>query len=215
VPVVRFPGQEPTSGPLADPNLDPLVRLDVVLQQLARARAEWDEAVAAADNAAESAEGIDKTRAAVRVAFDRWSAISDMADALAKDARRARPLDRDFEKLYQATFTELREQFADGGPHYDLLCERVAGLHVRLKRMERSTREYPAAEHARLNHQLLSYINQLQRYTEAMKTESISREAQGVAEKLLQVVERNLATSHPELWRSVVRDVRLALESAA
>jgi hypothetical protein len=217
VAVVRFPGADPATGPLADPNLDPLARLDVVLQQLARARAEWEAAVALADEVAENApvpEHVERARAEVRAAFERWSPIADQADRLAKDARRARPMDGGYQKLYQHTLEDLKGQF-DGGPHYDLLCERVAGLHVHLKRMETSTREYPAADHARLNQQLLSYINQLQKYTEAMKSESISKEAQGVAEKILLIVEKNLATSYPELWRGVMREVRTALESVA
>jgi hypothetical protein len=217
VPVVKFPGPEATSGPLADPNLDPLARLEVVLHQLARARAEWESAVAETDAAEEydaPADVLEKARAAVRVAFERWSVVAAQADELALDARRAKPLDQDYEKVYRQTLKDLQEQF-DGGPHYDLLCERVAGLHVRLKRMEASNREYPAADHARLNQQLLGYINQLQKYTESMKSESISREAQSVAEKILMIVEHHLATSYPELWHGVMREVRSALESAA
>jgi hypothetical protein len=217
VPVVPFPGQEATPGPLADPNLEPLERLDVVRRQLSRARAEWEAAVVAEDAAEEydaPPELLDKARAEVRATYARWSTIADQADELARDARRSQPLEQSYEKAYKATLKELQEQF-DGGPHYDLLCERVAGLHVRLKRMEASPHEYPAPDHARLNQQLLGYINQLQRYTEAMKTESISREAQGVAEKILLIVEKHLATSYPELWRGVMHEVRSALESVA
>jgi alkylation response protein AidB-like acyl-CoA dehydrogenase len=217
VSVVKFPGSEPTSGPLSDPSLDPLARLGVALQQLARARTEWEDACSVADEIAgdgpDRRDELEQARIIVRAAYKRWSEIGKEAEQLAAQAHRAKPAD-DWQKVAEEKLRELQEQF-DGGPHYDLLCERVAGLHVRLKQMEASGRDYPAAEYAYLNQQLLGYINQLQRYTEAMKTESISREAQGVAEKILQVVERNLATSHPELWRGVVRDVRQALESAA
>jgi hypothetical protein len=197
--------------------LDPLARLDVVLQQLARSRKDWDAAVVEADQAYENGRAAEVQRelqAVVRTAYDRWNEISAQADKLAKDAHRGEPMDDGFEKEYQQTLEQLRDQF-DGGPHYELLCERVAGLHVRLKRMEANIREYPAVDHARLNQQLLSYINQLQKYTEAMKSESISKEAQGVAEKILLIVEKNLATSYPELWRGVMREVRVALESVA
>lgn len=219
VPVVRFPGSnEPKSGPLADPSLDPNARLKVVLRELQRSREEWERTCAALDGLEEIDDVDHKTlataRAMVRSSYDRWATIAAQADTLATDMRRAAPLRTEYEQLYEEKLSELKEQF-DGGPHYDLLCERVAGLHTRLKMMERSTHEFPLIEHARLNQQLLSYINQLQKYTEAMKSEQISAEAQGVAEKLLMIVEKSLATSYPELWHTVMRDVRVALESAA
>lgn len=184
------------------------------------ARAELEEAQAALraleeDGAAQGSQGkkaIAAARASVRTTYARWHKLTEDADDLAERCRRGRT-SIDYAKLYNETLRQLREEF-DGGPHYELLCERVAGLHVRLKEMEGVGRAYPPQEHARLNAQLLAYVNQLQKYTETMKSESISREAQGVAEKLLMIVEKNLATSYPELWRSVMREVRLALEAA-
>lgn len=222
VPPLRLVGSEPPrSGPLADPNLDLAARLVLVLQALAMARAELTEAQATLaaleqDGAAEGPQGrrkIATARAAVRTAYVRWHELTKDADELAERCRRART-STDHGKLYAETLRQLREEF-DGGPHYELLCERVAGLHVRLQEMEQAGRAYPPTEHARLNAQLLAYVNQLQKYTETMKSESISREAQGVAEKILMIVEKNLATSYPELWRGVMREVRLALEQAA
>lgn len=203
------------SGPLTDPNLDLAMRLSLVVQSVGMARAELEEAQNTLTllEADASPKALASARAAVRTAYARWHKLTQDADELAERARRSRA-STDFSKLYRDTLRQLEEEF-DGGPHYHLLCERVAGLHMRLKEMERAGRAYPPAEHARLNQQLLGYINQLQKYTETMKSESISKEAQGVAEKILLIVEKNLATSYPELWRGVMREVRLALESAA
>lgn len=217
MPVVPLRGSEPPrSGPLADPNLDLALRLSLVLQALGMARAELDEATVALQRIPTSAAPklLASARTAQRGAYARWHKLTADADELAERARRART-SIDFAKLYDETLAELQDEFQSGGPHYDLLCERVAGLHVRLREMEQAGRAYPPQEHARLNTQLLAYINQLQRYTEAMKTETISKEAQGVAEKILMIVEKNLATSYPELWRGVMREVRMALEQAA
>jgi hypothetical protein len=207
-------------GPLADRNLDPLVRLETVVNQLGRAAKEFDDACQKLDqleanaNPAGKNGRVERARYEAREAFSRWDALSDQADDLAKAIRRAQPLDSAYEKMYRAGLAELTEQF-DGGPHYVLLCERVASLHARLRQIESGALDVPSIDHARMNQQLLSFINQLQKYTEAMKSEQISAEAQGVAEKILMIVEKNLATSYPELWRGVMREVRQALESAA
>ena len=214
--MVRFPGPQDKSGLLADPALDPTVRLRLVLEHLERLRAEWVEACKTLDELDETEverKVIRGARLEVREAYERWDHVSQQADFLATDLRRAAPDANRYEQLYRATLGNLKEQF-DGGPHYDLLCERVAALTARLRRMEEGPREYPPLEHSRLNQQLLGYINQLQKYTEAMKSETLSKEAQGVAEQILMVVEKNLSVSHPELWHSVMRDVRQALETA-
>lgn len=218
MPVVAFPGSDSMAGLFGDPNLDPHTHLKVVLQHLARCRHDWEAACDRNDELEEQGSALEhdlrRARADVHAAYAAWLEVAQQADTLAKDVRRGQPDSDTYERLYRVTFNDLKQQF-DGGPHYDLLCERVAGLHVRLKRMEAGAREYPAIEHARLNQQLLKYIAQLQRYTEAMKSEQISAEAQDVAEKILIIVERSLSTSYPELWHVVVTDVRRALESAA
>jgi hypothetical protein len=203
---------------LSDPNLDPKERLRLVLEALGRAHDEWDEAQRVTDDIdpMDEPEALGLARRACRDAYRRWFEISNQAAELAEQVRRtelelrlAPALQRQRDDLIQS----LREQF-DGGPHYDLLCERVASLTVRLQSMEASGRQYAAQEHAALNGQLLTYVNQLQKYTEAMKSESISREAQSVAEQILALVERHCATTYPELWLGIMKDVRGALEAA-
>lgn len=204
---------------LDDPALDPQHRLQTVLDQVHRLREEWEEAQRIADDIdpVEMPEELGLARRAIRDCYQRWHSASAQAAALADDVRKAAlemPAAADWDRLHAQTLQDLTAQF-DGGPHYQLLCERVAGLHVRAKRMEASGRDVPASEHAQINAQLLGYINQLQKYTEAMKSESISREAQGVAEEILALVEKHCATSQPELWLEIMRDVRASLESAA
>jgi len=227
MPVTRFPnsnghGQDappPTPPVLGDPALDPALRLETVLEQVHRLKEEWQEAQRIADDIdpVDMPEELGLARRAIRDAYRRWYEVSGQASALAEDVRKSSlemPHTADWDRLHAATLKDLSEQF-EGGPHYQLLCERVAGLHVRLKRMESSGRDVPASEHAQLNAQLLGFINQLQKYTEAMKSESISKEAQTVAEEILQIVERHIATSQPDLWLGVMKDVRAALEAVA
>lgn len=199
-----------------DEGLDPEHRLRLVLKALGRAQDEWDEAQRVADDIdpEDMPDELENARRNIRNAYRRWSEIADQAQSLSEQLRRKKlELPENLNAEYAATLADLLAQF-DGGPHYRLLCERVAALQTRLRQMETSGRSYSAQEHSTLNSQLLSYVNQLQKYTESMKTESISKESQAVAEAILALVERHLAASQPDLWLAIMRDVRGVLESA-
>ena len=201
------------------PELDPENRLNLTLAALRRAYDEWDECQRVADDIDPETDPdlLDAARRNIRNAYRRWSEIADQAQVQSESLRRKAlelPDSPEFRMQYEQVLQQLKGQFIDGGPHYDLLCERVAALHVKLKQMESSGRSFSPAEHTQLNSQLLSYINQLQKYTEAMKSESISRESQAVAEAILALVQKHLAASYPEMWSAIMRDVRGALEGA-
>lgn len=209
------PGPPPTI--FDDPGLDPEQRLSLVLEALRRAKDEWDECCRIADDIDPELDPdlLEQARKNIRNAYRRWSEIADQAQNLSESLRRKTlelPNTVEFQEQYRLLLSQLKSQF-DGGPHYELLCERVAGLTVKLRQLEASGRSYAPAEHSQLNAQLLSYINQLQKYTESMKSESISRESQAVAEHLLGLVEKHCATTYPELYLAIMRDVRGALEA--
>jgi hypothetical protein len=205
------PSQPPV---LAAQQLDPVYRLTQVLRAEERAQEEWDEAARIeADIDPADYDLIESARKNIRNAYRRWYEISQQAQDLSQQVRKSR--------LESATHPDpdllnsLKSQFTDGGPHYDLLCERVASLHARLQHMEASGRDFTPSEHAALNNQMLTYINQLQKYTEAMKSESISRETRDAVEEVLRIVERHLGTTYLEVWHVIVKDVRHALEEPA
>lgn len=209
------PGPGPTI--FDDPGLDPEGRLGLVLEALRRAKDEWDECCRIADDIdpEDDADLLEQARKNIRNAYRRWSEIADQAQSLSESLRRKTlelPNTAAFQTEYAALLQSLKDQF-DGGPHYELLCERVAGLTVKLRQLENSGRSYAPAEHSQLNAQLLSYINQLQKYTESMKSESISRESQAVAEHILALVEKHCSATYPELYLAIMRDVRGALEA--
>jgi hypothetical protein len=215
-----LPPQTPAHPTVLDaPELDPVNRLNLTLEALRRAYDEWDECQRIADDIDPELDpdALENARRNIRAAYRRWDEIADRAQAQSESLRRKTlelPTSPEFVAAYEHTLAQLKGQFREGGPHYDLLCERVAGLHVRLKQMETSGRSYSAAEHSQLNGQLLSYINQLQKYTEAMKSESISRESQQVAEAILGLVQKHVAVTYPEMWNLIMHDVRGALEAA-
>jgi|SRR5215467_650223 len=199
---------------LAAEGLDPVYRLQMVLKAEERAREEWDEAIRieADIDPTEDPDALELARKNIRNSYRRWFEISQQAVDLSEKVRKAKlEVLVDNSKLIQS----LKDQFDGGGPHYDLLCERVAGLHSRLRAMEASGRDFTPSEHAQLNNQLLGYINQLQKYTESMKSESISRETREAVEEVLRIVERHLGTTYLEVWHIIVKDVRHALEESA
>jgi len=224
MPVLHMNGKGPPPEPpeptvLQSPALAPEERLRLVLEAEERAREEWAESQRLADDIdpVEDPESLALARRSIRDAYRRWFEVSNQAHDLAEQVRRTSLELRDdvrWGREREQILADLHEQF-EGGPHYDLLAQRVAALAVRLRQMEASGRDYSAQEHSVLNAQMLGYINQLQKYTEAMKSESISREAQTVAEEILQLVEKHCAVTYPELWLGIMKDVRAALESAA
>lgn len=219
MPISYLNGSTPPPPPTIfdDPLLDPEARLKLVLVALKRAQDEWDDWQRTADDIdpEDQPDELEQARRETRNAYRRWSEIADQANQLAESLRRKKleiPEGAAAQEEHARVYQELVQQF-DGGPHYRLLCQRVAALQVRLRQMETSGRSYSSAEHSHLNGQLLSYVNQLQKYTEALKTESISKESQAVAEAILGLVERHLA-AQPDLYLAIMRDVRGVLESA-
>jgi hypothetical protein len=194
--------------------LDPAYRLSQVLKAEERAQEEWDEAIRIeADIDPADFDVIENARKNVRNAYRRWFEVSAQAHDLAESVRKSKLESNPV--IDPTLIQQLKEQFTGGGPHYELLCERVAGLHTRLRHMEASGRDFSPSEHAQLNTQLLAFINQLQKYTEAMKSETISKETQEAVEEVLRIVERHLGTTYLEVWHAVVKDVRRALEESA
>lgn len=219
--MLDFPGRnghahgpfDPQPPVLSAEAISPIYRLQMVLRAEERAREEWDEAIRAeADIDPTDVDLLENARKSLRNAYRRWFEISQQAVDLSERVRKS-----SLEPTATNTqlIDDLKAQFDGGGPHYDLLCERVAGLHSRLRAMESSGRDFTPSEYAALNTQLLGYINQLQKYTESMKSEAISKETREAVEEVLRIVERHLGTTYLEVWHVIVKDVRRALEENA
>lgn len=223
MPLIQFPpGADASPVPefpeiLHSPALDPEIRLQLVLDAEARARDEWQDCARVADDIDPVVDPdlLENARKELRNAYRRWYEISQQAQDLGEKYRRQKlelPRTAQWEEQYQQMLADFHAQYESGGPQYRLLSERVAGLSIRLKQMEASGRDFNQAEYNQTNASLLSFVNQLQRFTEAQKSETVSREAQAVAESLLAIMERHTAVTYPELWNRIVTDVRRAME---
>ena len=221
--VINFPpGPDPVLQPslpeiLQNPALDPEVRLTLVIEAESRAREEWQDCARVADDIdpVTDPDLLESARKELRNAYRRWFEISQQAQDLGEKFRRAKlelPRTAKWEQDYQAMLHDFDAQYEQGGPQYKLLCERVAGLTIRLRQMEASGRDFNQSEYNQTNASLLSFVNQLQRFTEATRTEAVSKEAQAVAEAIMAVVDRHISVTYPELWQRIVTDIRRAME---
>jgi predicted nuclease with TOPRIM domain len=219
-PPIRFPNSagDPVSELLADPLLDPATKLKDILRQVERAHDEWTAAERACDELVEGSEKLRDAQDHVRTAYRRWHALAQEAKEAEEEVRRRSleiPRSGDWQEMYATMVSDLKQQYDGLGPHYDLLCEHTASLTVRLRMMEASGRDVSSGEYVEMHKLYLGYVNQLQKYTEAMKSESISKMTQEVAEQIVQLFERHFGTLHPEEWDSAVRELTVMVRELA
>ena len=201
----------------SDPAIDPTERLKTVLSEVKRAREDLDRSRYLADTLPSGTpdDVIQDAERRTRNAYRRWYDAQNQGVSLEQEIRR-----RKLESLslymrqYEDTRTALLAEYGDLGPQYRLLIERMAAVDTRIKVMERSGRDVDTSEFSELHKTHLSYVNQLQKYTEAQKTESMSKQTQDTVSAVMVIIEHRLAATNPSLWREIVGDVRKAIEAA-
>jgi len=154
----------------------------------------------------------------VRQKYNRWFELTAQARNAEGEVRKRsleRPLSGHWSQEYNTLRQSLREEYDGLGPHYELLCDNCAAISIRLRQMEASGRDYDSGEYTDIHKLYLTYINQLQKYTEAMKSESINRQTQDVAERLVQIFERHFGNAYPVEWKTAVDELRQVVESVA
>lgn len=117
---------------------------------------------------------------------------------------------RDFEQRRR----ELAEEYGGRGAQYMVLIDGLVSVEMRLAAVAASGRDISSDEFAELHRLKLTYVNQLQKYTEALKTERVVPEVRQAVLATLAIVERHLA-SQPVTWQAIVREVEAAVQPAA
>lgn len=110
-------------------------------------------------------------------------------------------------KIYEELRQRLLAQYGDRGVQYEVLAELLAAATVRIRLAQRSGRDVDASEFRELTKIAIDVANQLQRFTESMKVESIRPEVQKGILAALAIVERHLA-GMPNVWRGIVREIK-------
>jgi hypothetical protein len=218
--MLQFPSSsnipQATLDAVQSPLLDPTERLNTTLEELSRAHLELERCRYEADGIPPGTppDAIEAVLRKQRTAYRRWFEIQQQATTLESEARR-----RQLESLhlyktrFQQTYDDLYAQYGDLGPHYRILVERAAAIDARINIIENSGRDLPTDELVELNKLHTSLVNQLQRYTEATKTESLTRQTQETIQQLMIIIEHRVAPSNPTLWREIVHDVRTQVEA--
>jgi hypothetical protein len=201
----------------SDPAIDPTERLKIVISEVKRAREDLDRCRFLADTLPSGTpdDVLQDYERRTRTAYRRWYDAQNQAVSLEQETRR-----RKLESLslymreWDATRAGLMDEYGDLGPQYRMLVERMAAVDTRIKVMERSGRDVDPGEFAELHKTHLSYVNQLQKYTEAQKTESLSKQTQDTVQAIMVIIEHRIANQNPQMWREIVGDVRKAIEAA-
>lgn len=222
VEIVPFPNGHAESFSEAelhtsDPALDPTERLKTVISEVKRAHEDLDRCRFQADTLPSGTPDdvvMDYERR-TRNAYRRWfDAQRQAADLEAETRRRKLESLSLYTQQYEDTRRGLLAEYGDLGPQYRMLIERMAAVDTHIRIMERSGRDVDPGEFSELHKTHLAYVNQLQKYTEAQKTESLSKQTQDTVSAVMVIIEHRLANTNPTLWREIVGDVRKAIEAA-
>lgn len=142
----------------------------------------------------------------------RWqSALGEAEDHL-----RQLILERQTEEARQqaeALYTDLIEQYGGMGKQYELLCKRLAEITVKIEQANASGRLVSAEEFSKLYDMHIKAVGQLQKYTEATKSETLTKETREYLTALLRVMEPHLAPVAPSAWRDALQAVRAKINA--
>lgn len=210
---------------LSNPLLNAEDHLKLVLQMLERTREELVEATDAVEShgvmdyppgteASAILTDLESKRADVRRAFERYRNLQGIARKTEQELRKhvlEAPLAGKWGDEHRRLRGELVQQYAGLGAQYDMLCDNAAATAVRLRQMEESGRDFESGEYIDMHKLHLGYINQLQKYTEAMKSESINKQTQEVATEIIRIAEQYFGNAYPETWSKFVKDIRGAV----
>jgi hypothetical protein len=105
---------------------------------------------------------------------------------------------------------ELLAEYGDYGPQYRHLISLVAGITLRIEAMEVGGRDAPSAEYVQLAKLKLDAINQMQKYTEATKSATVSQELNSLGAKFLEIAERRFGT-YPDEFAAFIEDIKTAI----
>ena len=201
----------------SDPAIDPTERLKTVISEVKRAHEDLDRSRYLADSLPSGTpdDVIQDAERRTRNAYRRWYDAQHQAVSLEQETRR-----RKLESLglylrqFEDTKAHLLAEYGDLGPQYRMLVDRMAAVDTRIHVMERSGRDVDPGEFSELHKTHLAYVNQLQKYTEAQKSETLNKQTQDTVSAVMVIIEHRIANTNPQLWREIVGDVRKAIEAA-
>lgn len=150
--------------------------------------------------------------------FQRWKFAQDALASAQKrldevEAKvRARLTDQgsdvEYSPEYQKLLGELMEAYGDKGVQYRVLVRTLAAAEVKLRAVQRAGSE--SESFVELTKLVVSISNQIQKYTEAQKTQAIDEKVQEGMVAVLNIVERHLQ-GFPNVWKAIAQEVAAAV----
>lgn len=167
-------------------------------------------------NAVPPAAAYEKARSAWRLWVEAREELRREEDSARRRELEGQRSDSARERIEHLTQV-LISQYDGLGPQYELMCRSLAEVRVRREQVSQSGRDITSDEFAKLAELEIRIVGQIQKHTEATKSESLSKEAKEMALAVLRHVERVVAPRNPRLWRDVVQEVKaqLGTENAA
>lgn len=111
----------------------------------------------------------------------------------------------------QELYEELTVHYQGRGPVYENLCKQLAEITVRVEQLRDANVVTSTGDYTKLHQLRIQTIGQLQRFTEATKSEALTKQSQEVGLGLMRIVEGVVAPRAPELYNEIVQAVRASL----
>lgn len=105
----------------------------------------------------------------------------------------------------------LIDEYGGRGPQYEILCGMLADLEYQRAQTRSSGRDVVITEVVALNQAVLSTINQLQKFTESTKSESLSKDRNELGVALMTIMEKHFLATQPQLWAKALAEVKQRL----
>lgn len=208
---IRYRDQELASILEAE-GLQPDRRLSALLHMEQEAREVLDGAILVAKRPVATKDDV----AQYNTALNAWTNLQTKIAEAEADTRR-----RTFEQgnqdrwgdRYQEIFAGIMANYQGLGPQYEVLVSQLARQQVRVERAEASGRDVPLEETNESTKLTIALVGQLQKYTEATKSEAIRQEQQDAIMAVLRIVEGELS-DYPNLWQRVAQRVHRLVTGA-
>lgn len=145
-----------------------------------------------------------------------WQTYSDaMQEWITLDANARRSMEEststpEFKEAVDSLYGDLLERYAHLGPQYDILCRTLAIATVQIEQRLKTSRAVPPKELTDLYDLQTKVTAQLQRHTEATKSESLTQDRREMLTKLMEII-YNEVKQQPELAARILNTVSLRL----
>lgn len=114
------------------------------------------------------------------------------------------------QKSYHELVSRLAVEYEGRGPQYDMLIEGAARVHVYLQEMYNAGRAFTMNEFEALSRLHMSYVERLQHYTEATKSEVFETKLNVAIVVIMEMAEREFKDFAPDRWGNFVERVQIA-----